>query len=84
MERLNYLVDTTSDQKVKQNISESKLRQIKKGLKSGATIMEPENMKQVKDFYQILQFLYKYKVKKPFPGWEFFREFLQPIEKSGN
>ena len=77
MERLNYLVDTTSEKEVKQNISDSKLRQIKKGLKAGATIVEPNDIGQVKDFYQILQYLYKYKVKKPLPCWEFFENFYE-------
>jgi hypothetical protein len=77
MERLNYLVDTTSDKKVKENISESKMRQIKKGLKSGATIVEPENIGEVKEFYEILRFLYKYKVKKPLPSWDFFSNFYE-------
>jgi lipid II:glycine glycyltransferase (peptidoglycan interpeptide bridge formation enzyme) len=75
MERLNYLVDTTSEKEVKQNISDSKLRQINKGLKTGATIVEPNDVGQVKDFYRILQYLYKYKVKKPLPCWEFFENF---------
>lgn len=77
MERLNYLVDTSSDQKVKHNISESKLRQIKKGLASGASIVEPDGIREVEDFYQILQYLYKYKVKKPLPCWEFFKNFYE-------
>ncbi len=75
MERLNYLVSTTNEKAVKQKISDSKLRQIKKGLKAGATIIEPDNIEQVKEFYEILRFLYKYKVKKPLPGWEFFENF---------
>ena len=75
MERLNYLVDTTSEKTVSQNISDSKVRQIKKGLKAGATIIEPENMDQIKSFYQILHFLYKFKVKKPLPSLDFFENF---------
>jgi serine/alanine adding enzyme len=77
MERLNYLVDTKSEDIVKQNISSSKLRQINKGLKSGAAIIDPENVEQVKDFYEILHYLYKYKVKKPVPAWDFFENFYE-------
>jgi lipid II:glycine glycyltransferase (peptidoglycan interpeptide bridge formation enzyme) len=77
MERLNYLVDTQSEETVKRNISSSKLRQINKGLKTGAEIIDPENIKQVKDFYEILHYLYKYKVKKPLPAWEFFNNFYE-------
>jgi hypothetical protein len=75
MERLNYLVNTASENTVRQNISDSKLRQIKKGLKAGATIIEPDDISQVQAFYEILRFLYKYKVKKPLPGWDFFENF---------
>jgi serine/alanine adding enzyme len=77
MERLNYLVDTSSEKTIKHNISDSKLRQIKKGLKAGANIIEPDDIGQVKEFYQILQYLYKYKVKKPLPCWEFFENFYE-------
>jgi lipid II:glycine glycyltransferase (peptidoglycan interpeptide bridge formation enzyme) len=77
LERLNYLVDTSSEEVVKQRISSSKLRQIKKGLKAGAVIAEPESVKEVKEFYEILVYLYKYKVKKPLPGWNFFENFYE-------
>ncbi len=75
MERLNYLVDTTSETTVKQKISDSKKRQIRKGLNAGATIIEPNDVGQVEEFYQILRYLYKYRVKKPLPAWEFFENF---------
>lgn len=40
-----------------------------------AEIISPENLEQVREFYEILFNLYKYKVKKPLPGWDFFKQF---------
>lgn len=77
LDRLNFLVDTTSEQGVKKRMSSSKLRQVKKSLKEGADIIDPENIEQVQEFYQILYSLYKYKVKKPLPHWSFFKSFYE-------
>ena len=80
LERLNYLVDTTSETETRKRISSSKLRQIKKGLKAGAEIIEPENIDQVREFYNILYYLYKYRVKKPLPKWSFFKSFYKQTQ----
>ncbi len=77
LERLNYLVDTTSEKDVRKRMSSSKMRQVKKGLKEGAEIVDPENIEQVKEFYKLLYYLYKYKVKKPLPEWSFFKSFYE-------
>jgi len=82
-ERLNYIIDTSSQTIVKKRISSSKLRQVKKGLSAGAQIITPENIEQVKDFYQLLFNLYKYKVKKPLVVWSFFENFYKQ-SKEGN
>jgi lipid II:glycine glycyltransferase (peptidoglycan interpeptide bridge formation enzyme) len=75
LERLNYLVDCTSEKEVKKRMSASKMRQVKKALKAGAEVIDPESIEQVRDFYDILYYLYKYKVKKPLPDWSFFENF---------
>lgn len=77
LERLNYLVDTTSEQDIKKRMSSSKLRQVKKGLKEGAEIIDPENIGQVREFYDILVHMYRHKVKKPLPKWSFFKSFYE-------
>jgi len=82
LERLNYLVDTTSEVDTRRRISSSKLRQVKKGLKAGAEIIEPENTEQVREFYDILYYLYKYKVKKPLPKWSFFEGFYKQTQNN--
>jgi hypothetical protein len=40
-----------------------------------ARIITPGKISQVRRFYDILYRLYKYKVKKPLPPWEFFERF---------
>jgi hypothetical protein len=98
-DRLNLVVDCSSRETVMKNMSESRIRQIKKGLgqlgswtgRQGdwetrglgdkgtvgnfASIIEPENIGQVREFYAILYDLYKYKIKKPLPAWDFFEQF---------
>lgn len=81
-DRLNLIVDTSSQEIIKRNMSPSRFRQIKKGLGHGANCIEPENLGQVREFYQILVNLYKHKVKKPLPPWNFFEQFYL-ISKEG-
>jgi serine/alanine adding enzyme len=76
-ERLNLIVDTSGPGIVTDNMSQSRLRQVRKGLKLGARCIEPENIDQLKEFYHILFNLYKYKVKKPLPPWDFFEQFYR-------
>jgi serine/alanine adding enzyme len=76
-DRLNLIVDTSSFETVNKNMSESRLRQIRKGIGVGAKCIEPENIDQVREFYHILFNLYKYKVKKPLPHWDFFEQFYR-------
>ena len=82
LDRLNFLVDTSTEQLVKKRMSKSKLRQIRKGLEAGAEIIEPENIEQVREFYNILYYLYKYRVKKPLPKWSFFESFYQQSKEN--
>ena len=72
---LNFLVKTDELSAVKKRMSNSRWRQIKSTLKLGATIVEPENDSDVQDFYEILQELYREKVKKPLPDYQLFSKF---------
>ena len=65
-------------------MSESRRRQLNKALKSGAEIIEPGSIEQVKEFYDILYKLYRYKVRKPLADWSFFENFYkQTIPRPG-
>ncbi|MBN3035459.1 MAG: hypothetical protein JW861_07710, partial [Bacteroidales bacterium] len=74
---LNFIVDTGSEQDVMKKISSGKIRQVKKGLKAGAEIIEPDDISQVRQFYNILEELYRTRVKKPLPPWEFFEKYFE-------
>jgi lipid II:glycine glycyltransferase (peptidoglycan interpeptide bridge formation enzyme) len=74
---LNFRVDTTDEKDLNSRISKSKKRQIKKSIKTGAKIIEPQNIEQVKEFYSLIKDLYKKKVKKPLPDWKFFKYFYE-------
>lgn len=78
---LNIQVKTGISEDVNKKMSASKIRQIKKSFKSGAEIVEAENLDQVREFYQLLKNLYKTKVRKPLPDWSFFKSFFQFSQK---
>ena len=82
LERLNLLVDTSSEDTIRKQMSASKLRQVKKSIKEGAEVIQPENREQINKFYDILYSLYKYKVKKPLPDRSFFTSFYE-LSKRG-
>jgi len=81
-DRLNLIVDTSSAEIVKKNMSASRIRQIKKGLELGAVYRAPKNTEEVRAFYEILKDLYRFKVKKPLPDWDFFEHFYRLTEEN--
>jgi len=76
-DRLNYIIRLPVAGHRSPAMSSSRRRQIRKGLSSGAEIIEPENIDQVREFYSILYKLYRYKIRKPLPDWSFFENFYQ-------
>lgn len=76
-ERINYIVEIESVEKNIKMLNKTKRNQINKSIKSGAKIIEPKNLQQLKQFYLILKDLYKTKVKKPLPSFEFFKKFYE-------
>jgi len=74
-DRINLLVNTVNKDQTLKEISNSKLRQIKAGLKKGCIIRPPKDINEVRIFYEMLYNLYRYKVIKPLPGWSFFEQF---------
>jgi serine/alanine adding enzyme len=82
-DHLNFVIDSSDRETVMKNMSKSKLQQIKKGLAAGAVISIAKDIEEVKQFYQLVINLYKYKVKKPFPKWDFFENFFNQGDKLG-
>lgn len=72
---LNFQLQTENPDDIKKNMSSSRWRQIKKGLKNGAEIKEAQNEGEVIAFYEILLDLYKTKIKKPLLPKSFFKAF---------
>jgi hypothetical protein len=69
---LNFKCFTYDETLMKRNISESRLRQIRKALKTGALWDQAKNVEEVRLFYKMLNNLYKHKIKKPLPQEDFF------------
>ena len=58
-------------------MSEQRRRQVKKAIGNGATIYEAQSVQEIRDWYQILQQLYREKVRTPLFTEEFFLEFYR-------
>ena len=71
----NIIIDTNNQEQTWNKISESKRRQIRSSLSNGVKMIEAENEGQVFEFYQILKQLYRNKIHKPLPDWNFFKAF---------
>lgn len=75
-DHLNYIVRISGQDRF-QKIHKTKIRQINKSLKSGATVGPPDTFEEVRSFYLILKELYRTKIKKPLPPLAFFTEFYK-------
>ncbi|MDP4240593.1 MAG: GNAT family N-acetyltransferase [Bacteroidota bacterium] len=73
---LNFHVATPDVETALQNLSSSKRRQIKLTLKAGASIQVAETVDEIKQYYNILQELYKTRVKSPLFPFEFFENLV--------
>lgn len=75
-ENVNFIVNLKKPQSPYYYLSESKRRQIKKAKQENSKVIIAQTIDEVKDFYNILVDLYKYRAKKPLADWSFFREFF--------
>ena len=66
------------------SFSKSKVRQIKQSLKNGAKIVIAETLEEFHEFYKILKLLYRTKIKKPLPDWNFFMAVFQTYLEQNN
>jgi len=74
-DRLNLLKPLTNPQETWRTLSKSRKRQIRNSLENGLIVHDSPTIAQLRDFYTILQRLYKVKVRKPLPAFEFFERF---------
>lgn len=76
-EYLNFIIKTISLEANIKLLKRQRRQQITTSKKLGAEIIEPEDIKQVYEFYLILKDFYNSKVKKPLPPISFFEEFYK-------
>ena len=74
---LNFHVDTSSVEVVEANLGKSRKRDIRTSLRDGATIIEKPTLEQVREYYEILEHLYKTRVKTPLFPFSFFEKLWQ-------
>lgn len=74
---VNFLVPTGNVDQMIRNVSSSRLRQIRKAVSTGVSWKEAESLEDVREFFEILEELYRKKIKKPLMPWEFFREAFE-------
>ena len=74
---LNFHVDTSSVEVVEANLGKSRKRDIRTSLRDGATIIEQPTLEQVREYYAILEHLYKTRVKTPLFPLSFFEKLWQ-------
>lgn len=77
MPHLNFHVDTSSVEVVEANLGKSRKRDIRTSLRDGATIIEKPTLEQVREYYAILEHLYKTRVKTPLFPFSFFEKLWQ-------
>lgn len=73
----NFHVDTSSTDIVEANMGKSRKRDVKTSLRDGAFVVENPSLDQVKDFYRVLEHLYKTKVKTPLFPFSFFERLYR-------
>lgn len=66
------------------NFSPSRRRQIRRGLKNGAQIMEATTSKEVEEFAVMLSKIYSAHIRKHYPSVEFFHHINKSLLKSGS
>lgn len=77
---LNFHVHTDlSWETIEANIGKHRKKYIRLSYRDGAIVVDNPTLKQVKDFYGVLEELYRTKVKTPLQPWTFF-ECLYHIE----
>lgn len=72
---LNFIVALDDKKAVQDRLSSNRRRQIRASRAAGAVTMEPESEDDVRELYDLLEKLYKEKVKKPLPSIDLFMQF---------
>jgi len=73
---LNFHIDTSSEEVIAANLGKSRKRDIRTSLRDGAEIMETVTLEDVRSLYEILNTLYRTKVKTPLFPFSFFEKLF--------
>lgn len=73
-----HSIDTVEEQ-----FSPSRIRQIKKGLQSGAEVYEATEWEEISEFSRMLHKIYSFRMRKYFPSLEFFQLMNTWLIKQG-
>lgn len=82
-DRLNSLVALQKKKAVAEQFSTSRRRQLKKALHEGVTVTVAQSEQEVDALYDLLERLYKQKVKKPLPDRQFFQQCFHELVPQG-
>ena len=74
---LNFHVATPNVETALKNLSTTRRREIKLSVKTGASWSESKDIHDIREYYSILQDLYKKKVKTPLFPLEFFEKLIE-------
>ena len=68
-------------QKAEDRFSPSRIRQIRKGLKNGAKVVEAHTVEEIKEFSRMLHKVYSSRIRRYFPANDFFRHMNNMLIK---
>ncbi len=74
---LNFHIDTSSPAVVEHNLGKSRKRDIRTSIREGVTPVLHPTLKQIREYYTLLQALYRTKVKTPLFSWAFFEQLYK-------
>ncbi len=74
---LNFHIDTSSPEVVEQHLGKSRKRDIKTTIRDGVEPVLNPTIEQVREYYTLLQELYRTKVKTPLFSWAFFEQLYR-------
>ena len=74
---LNFHVDCTDEEAMRNKLSDNRKRQIKKALQNGSHVVEAQKEEEIIAWYAILKSLYRSKVKTPLFPLSFFLTFYR-------
>jgi serine/alanine adding enzyme len=80
-DHLNQIVATVNSKQTLAGISKSKIRQARQSFLKGAEIVIASSEEEVTEFYQLLESMYRTRVRKPLPPESFFLSFYRASQQ---